>query len=138
MLIRTEPRHPGIRLLGAIYGAIVLGFLAGAWVLDVVRLPLPECHFRRFTGLPCVSCGSTRCYVAAAHGHLLTAFLYNPLIFVVSVSLLVWGAWSIIATVRRLPGWRVELTRGERRAFAMAVVFTVLANWIYLILTLPE
>jgi hypothetical protein len=40
----------------------------------------PICFFHRTTGLLCAGCGSLRALHQLLHGHLLTAFRFNPLI----------------------------------------------------------
>ena len=37
--------------------------------------------FHEITGLPCVTCGMTRCGIQFFHGHFLTALKWNPLVF---------------------------------------------------------
>ncbi len=40
----------------------------------------PKCSFYYFTGLYCPGCGSQRALHALLHGHLSTAFAFNPLL----------------------------------------------------------
>jgi hypothetical protein len=58
------------------------------------------CPFRALTGLPCPGCGMTRAWVAAAHGHVVDSFLYNPygLAFFLIAAFLV--AWRLVSLVR--------------------------------------
>ncbi len=102
--------------------------LAVAW-----DLPLPACRFHAVTGLPCMSCGSTRAALALTHGEWLEALRLNPLavaaFLAVTVAFLLGCADAafgsrLLAAARqrlgRLPGWRL---------LAAAVAL----NWLYLI-----
>ena len=104
--------------------------LAVAW-----QWPLPGCRFHAVTGLPCMSCGSTRAALALTHGEWLEAMRLNPLaclaFLAVATAFLLWCADAsfgsrLLSTARqwlsRLPGWRL---------FAVAVAL----NWAYLILS---
>src|SRR5215469_5197290 len=53
--------------------------IAVAWF--VVGLPWPRCVFHEVTGMPCVTCGMTRCAIQFFHGHFLAALKWNPLVF---------------------------------------------------------
>ena len=43
------------------------------------------CVFRRFTGLPCPSCGMTRSYLALFSGDIKNAFFMHPLFWLVPI-----------------------------------------------------
>lgn len=43
----------------------------------------PACMFRTLTGLACPGCGSTRALHQLLHGHIVNAFVLNPLLLVV-------------------------------------------------------
>ncbi len=92
-------------------------------------LTLPPCLFKRLTGWPCPSCGFTRGTLAFLHGHLVQAWLYNPLLF----SFL--GTASAIVFIRALTGKspRVLLTRAERAAAWATMSILFAANWLYVI-----
>ena len=91
--------------------------------------PPPLCLFRRVTGYPCPTCGSTHMVLAIAQGRLREAAGYNPLMF----------ALAILATIllvlrigfRRRIIWITSVR--SRRILASALVLAVLANWIYLL-----
>lgn len=124
--------------LGAVYALIVLGFVAGGWIVSNTFIVLPPCAFRQLTGLPCMTCGSTRCFTAISEGHFLEAFLFNPLVFAASVFLIVWGTGRAVSG---MTGWQMpelRLTPDRRRGLVPIVLALVVANWIYLIFTLPE
>jgi len=88
------------------------------------------CLLKRLTGLPCPTCGFTRGAVSLLHGHILQAWLYNPLLYSVL------ALFAVVVAIRLVlaRSVRVSLSRTERRAawiLAMALFF---ANWAYVIL----
>ncbi len=120
---------------------VVLGFVVLSFAAQLAvrwNFPLPQCLFRKFTGLPCLSCGCTRSLTAWSQLDVATAFYFNPLFFLLCIGLLAWLAIAMVdhfsgrrllealqARVRRWPVWRV-------------LIALVLANWLYLCLALPR
>ncbi|HOK05383.1 MAG TPA: DUF2752 domain-containing protein [Victivallales bacterium] len=43
---------------------------------------LPDCMFKKITGLPCPTCGMSRAFCCLSRGNFLSAFYYNPLSFI--------------------------------------------------------
>lgn len=124
--------HPLWLTLAGVVLALIAHF-AMLW-----RLPFPQCLLRRFTGLPCPTCGCTRSLAAWAEFDLGAALRFNPLFFFACVGLLLWlAAWVVErvsgraflaaprACAARWPWWRILL--------ALAA-----ANWVYLCFTLPR
>ena len=123
---------PGALPLGAILAGI--GVLAGAAVglLHLDALPFTVCVFKLTTGLPCVTCGSTRALGRLVHGDLYGAWLMNPLAASGALALLPWAAADLLLMMRgRALG--VELAPAAARAARIAVVAAALANWAYLV-----
>lgn len=92
---------------------------------------LPPCPFRALTGIPCLSCGTTRAAVAMLHGRPLDALLLNPLAALAGAAFLSGGllapAWILFggpvpAPPRPLPLWA--------RA---ALVAALAANWAWVV-----
>src|SRR5262245_9588196 len=118
-----------------------LGFVAltaGVQLAARWQIPFPPCLLRKFTGIPCPTCGCTRSLLAWSHFDLAAAFRFNPLFFVVCLGLLAWlGLWLLErftgrawlarcnALLRSGPAWKIFI--------ALAVV-----NWLYLWLKLPR
>ena len=123
---------------GAVAAApIVAAVLAVCAVLGTtwLRLGLPTvpCLFQVSTGLPCLTCGTTRLCEALLAGDVLSAASWNPLVF---VGLSVTTLWALVSTGRWLLGfgsWSVVLDGRERVAVRLALVPLVAANWTYLI-----
>lgn len=84
-------------------------------------LGLPACGFKRFTALPCATCGMTTAFSHAANGHLIAAFGVQPagtvlalltaMTAVVAGAALVFG-FSLAPLGRFIANRRVVLTLG--------------------------
>ena len=132
-LVRAQPDHRG-RPYGPMVGAalLVVGLPAAAWLR--LGLPVPVCTLKHWTGLPCMTCGSTRLAQALLRGDLLEAAAWNPLVFGALAVVAVWAAASTVRAVLGLPSWRVVLAAGERRAVGLSAGSVVVAGWVYLVL----
>ncbi len=60
---------------------VSIGSLGAAALWFTLGFPWPRCVFHQLTGLPCVTCGMTRCGIQFFHGHFLAASKWNPLVF---------------------------------------------------------
>lgn len=114
--------------------------LAGSAVI-LVQILLPpslqlRCPFHRWTGLPCPTCGATRCVQQIVDGEWMAAWQTQPLVF---AALLFWGtllAGYAVACLLGLPVVRVRLERrSERRALWFGLLLFMIGNWIYLLVT---
>ena len=66
------------RLFAAAAAALAVGLL---YAYDPAATTwFPSCPFRALTGLLCPLCGTLRAAHAVLHGHLVAAFLLNPLV----------------------------------------------------------
>lgn len=87
----------------------------------------PFCVFHRVTGWECPGCGGLRAAHQLLHGHIATAFKYNPLVVAAAPVVLVWA-------VRRWfkgPGEPVSHLIMARRAwvaFCVLVLFWIVRN----------
>ena len=125
--VTRRPAWPAGLMLGfALWVAVSLGVMAAA---ESAGRSFTLCHFKRWTGLPCPTCGTTRAAGRMLCGDPVGAWLCNPLIVTAGAG---YGALLIL---RVLFGRRVVLRLSRRRralAWAAAGVL-VLANWAYLI-----
>jgi hypothetical protein len=116
----------------AIVSGVALGALA---VLTLVYLfdPssagfFPPCIFRMITGFECPGCGSTRGLHALLHGDVVTAWNFNPLMFVVVPLIALFAAWEGLrfagVKMRPLnpPTWSIWML------VVVAVVFAIVRN----------
>ena len=115
--------------------AVSLGALALAAGWFVLGLPWPRCIFHELTGLPCVTCGMTRCAIQFFHGHFLAAFKWNPLVFTALCGVIGFDAYAVAMLVTRAPRLRIHLSTQREKTFLRASVVSALAlNWMYLLL----
>ncbi|MHC4244968.1 MAG: DUF2752 domain-containing protein [Planctomycetota bacterium] len=124
-------RRPPWPLWAVLIVVIWMGLGAAAVVLIAhLGRPVELCLIKRFTGLACPTCGFTRGVLSFLQGHVVRAWLYNPLLF--SVLGLFFAATAVrLILARRV---RVYLTNTERQ-IAWIVSFALLfVNWAYVIL----
>ena len=94
------------------------------WLMETHRqLGLPECNFKRITGLPCPSCGMTSSFALLMHGDLVNSLKANAvgtLLALVCLAYIPWALWSA------LRGRRLWIVSFERVLLRLVVVFLVL------------
>jgi hypothetical protein len=123
---------PGGLPLGAILAGITLLAAVAVGLLHLDGLPFTVCVFKLTTGLPCVTCGTTRALGRLFHGDLAGAWRMNPLAAAGALALLPWAAADLVLMIRgRALG--VDLAPPFARAARVAVVAAALANWAYLV-----
>jgi hypothetical protein len=124
----NEPDHE------LIWFAVSAASIAGAAVWLGLALPWPRCAFLAVTGLPCVTCGATRCTIAFLHGDFLSALRWNPLAFVAFCALIAFDLYAAIVLVGQTLRWRiVDWTVTEKNLARIAVISLLALNWIYLL-----
>jgi Protein of unknown function (DUF2752) len=97
-------------------------------------MPWPGCWVRRLTGLPCPTCGATRCATSLAHGDLAGAWRHNPLIFVCYGGTLLVNLYAAAVLLFRLRRLRLaNVPVKVKRALSAVVIIALTANWIYLL-----
>jgi len=118
-----------------IWFTVSVGSLALAIAWFAFGLPWPRCLFHELTGLPCATCGMTRCAIQFFHGHFLAALKWNPLVFTALCGVLAFDAYAFAALATRAPRWRLSFsTRQAKTVVRIAVVSFVILNWLYLLL----
>lgn len=90
------------------------------------------CLWKRVTGLPCAGCGGTRAADALLHGDLVAAFVMNPAVSAGILLFALLAAYACGVLLFRLKPLRPALLRGQ--GWRAAVLATLAANWIYLLL----
>jgi hypothetical protein len=129
---RRAPERSG-QAVGALVGGMLLAGMLLAEVWLRFGLPLPVCRFREWTGIPCMTCGSTRLVDALLSGHVLEAAALNPLVFSGLAALALWAVLSAVRVIFGLPTWRVVLARWERRALLLVAATALAVGWVYVI-----
>ena len=134
--MRLQWRHRSINELDheLIWLAVSVASIAGAVVWLAFALPWPRCLFKAVTGLPCVTCGSTRSMVEFLHGHFWAALRWNPLAFAAICGLVIFDLYAAIVLMGRTARLRVvDWTVAEKNAARIAVISLLALNWIYLL-----
>ena len=77
------------------------------------------CPFHVLTGYDCPFCGAQRMMLALVHGDVVSAFMYNPVLFcmIPYFALVLSGAFS-----KKAAGWKMT-----KLCYSNRVVFTVIA-----------
>ena len=104
---------------------VIAGCVAFAHVFGYTLCPM-----KRWLGVPCPTCGTTRAFVRLLHGDVGGAFALQPLVMGI-VCLLVPAALA----VWMMPGARCVktfwLSAVRMPVFWLAVAAALLANWVY-------
>jgi hypothetical protein len=119
-----------IALLWAVSAAAAL-VLRPFW-LAVAPL-VPPCPFRLLTGVPCLTCGTTRAAVAFLDARPLDALAANPLAAIAGAAFTLGGLAAPLWTASRLPV--PDLGAPLARSTKVAIVAALLANWAWVIAT---
>lgn len=124
------PRRPSWPMWAA---GVFLGWaaLAGtaAFLANLAGHNAPLCVFKRLTGIPCPTCGSTRIAIRLARGDLAQAWCYNPLVFTVAVVFIA----GLLVRVMLGRAVVVDLSRRQRAAAWVLAAAAVLVNWTHVI-----
>ena len=127
---RLERKEVDYELVWLSTSLVSLG-MAVAWF--TLGLPWPLCVFHQLTGLPCLTCGMTRCGIEFFHGHLLAALKWNPLIFALLWGVIAFDLYAFTAIALRRPRLRILFRQAEKK-YARGVLVAALAlNWFYLL-----
>src|SRR6266496_2936175 len=127
--------NPGETDHELIWLAVSLGSLALATVWFSLGLPWPRCVFHTITGLPCATCGMTRCAIQFFHGHFLAAWRWNPLVFTAICGLTAFDLYAFATLATRGPRLRICFDTKTAKTFVrIAVISALVLNWIYLLM----
>lgn len=123
-------RKPSVPLAAGIVGAVWFGFVVTA-VLAAQRFntPLELCLFKRITGIPCPTCGSTTGGMLILQGHFLQGWLANPFVYT-AVPLIGLHLLFQIITGYSI---RFRYTKRERTVVTFLLAAAILGNWAYLV-----
>ena len=118
---------PAWKIIGVLVAAVIVAVFAQFY--DPGTTHLVVCPFHYVTGLHCPGCGSMRSVHAMAHGHILEAIGYNPLLWVF-VPVLIYQIFILPFAVSHNRHWP-DLFGNARRGwiiFAVIIAFWVLRN----------
>jgi uncharacterized protein DUF2752 len=127
---RLERKEIDYELVWLSASLVSLG-VAVAWF--TLGLPWPLCVFHQLTGLPCLTCGMTRCGIEFFHGHFFAALKWNPLVFAFLWGVIAFDLYALAAIALRRPRLRILFRQAEKK-YARGVLVAALAiNWFYLV-----
>ena len=93
------------------------------------------CLFKRITGLPCPSCGSTRSVLSILNGDYIGALLWNPFGLIILSILFLAPLWILYDVVLRKDSLLQVYNRIEiflrRKWIAIPLILLVILNWIW-------
>ena len=127
----SVPRWPPWPLWACLLVAIWVALGSAVVCLSTqLHKPVQLCLFRALTGLPCLTCGTTRSVMSLLQGRFVQAWLYNPMMFSGMVMF-------FVATLARIVlgrSVRVHLNEPQRTLVWIAAAILLLSNWAYVIL----
>jgi hypothetical protein len=134
MQLRRRQLGPGEPDYELIWFVVSVGSLAFAAVWLALGLPWPRCVFHELTGLPCATCGMTRCAIQFFHGHFLAALRWNPLMFAFLCGLAAFDLYALAVLVTGAPRLRICFCGGRAKTVGRVAVISALGlNWFYLL-----
>lgn len=100
--------------------------LLGAWVARTFGLQLPACPLKEHLGIPCATCGITRCVLALSTGRWAEAFHWHP----VAVVLVLLSPLAMAWDLRRAWAGRPYPPLPDSLAARLGVAGLFLGTWI--------
>src|SRR5437660_10337463 len=98
--------------------------IAAAWF--ALGLPWPHCIFLALTGHPCLTCGATRCAIAFFHADFLSAWRWNPLVFVFLSGLSIFDAYASAFLATRSARLRIVRFTAVEKQFSRSLAIILL------------
>jgi hypothetical protein len=93
------------------------------------------CLFKRVTGIPCPSCGSTRSVLSILKGDFVEALLWNPFGLIIMAILVLAPLWIIYDIVFHKDSFFQVYNHTEiflrRKWIAVPLILMVILNWIW-------
>ena len=113
---------------------VSLACAAAAWAWLHFAMPLPKCVLHQLTGLPCPTCGGTRCVRHLTHGAWTAAFLINPFVFLALGGTALYDIYAAIVLALRLPRLRFDhISARTGNLVRISFLAALLLNWAWLI-----
>jgi hypothetical protein len=128
---RWRPLLREDRQIAALWGVLAVSSLLLRPLWLALAPALPPCPFRALTGIPCLSCGTTRAALAVLHGDIVNALAINPLATLAGAGFIVGGLAAPMWTSLSLPLPRIAAP--PPRALRIALVAALLLDWAWVI-----
>jgi hypothetical protein len=119
---------------------IILSIAGYAWLIlnyYHISTSIPSmdiCLFKKITGIPCPSCGSTHSLVFLLNGNFKEAVVANPLGILLALMLIIFPVWIIIDILANKAGFYFFYSKAEallrKKRIAIPAIVFVLAIWI--------
>jgi len=107
-----------------------IGLLLIYLLHSLSHLNIQLCLFRRIFGFECPSCGVTRAFLSASRGDFLTALSHNPLMFVLTLLVLIYMVLKLIFNI----SVKLVCSKREQNTIFIIFILLLLLNWLYIIL----
>jgi hypothetical protein len=111
-----------------------MALLALGQVSSQFEIPIPLCPLKHITGIPCPTCGGTRAVKALAHGAVLAALRWNPLVAIAALAAIPALLYAAYVILFRSPRIRLMFAPADQRLLRTAAWIAILANWAFLII----
>lgn len=134
MQLRLRELGPGEPDYELIWFVVSVGSLAFAAAWLTLGLPWPRCVFHEITGLPCATCGMTRCAIQFFHGHFLAALKWNPLVFAFLCGVAAFDLYALAVLGTGAPRLRIVCGGKAKTVGRVAAISALGLNWFYLLL----
>jgi len=128
---RWRPLLREDRQIAALWGVLAVSSLLLRPLWLALAPALPPCPFRALTGIPCLSCGTTRAALAVLHGDVVNGLAINPLATLAGAGFIVGGLAAPMWTSLSLPLPRIAAP--PPRALRIALVAALLLDWAWVI-----
>ena len=119
---------------------LLLSFSGYGWILwnlfngGITQGSLNPCLFRKITGIPCPSCGTTHSVLSIIKGDFGAAFYQNPLGFLLALMLVIIPVWIIIDLITGGDSFLLFYKKTEtflrNRWVAIPAIILVMIIWI--------
>jgi len=123
---------------------LFLSFAGYLWIAYLIHFDLTSemesnsintCVFKYMTGLPCPSCGMSRSVISVIQARFKDALFWNPLGYIMTLSMLVFPLWIIIDLIKNKSSFlkfylKVEsYFRIKWIAYTFILIMIVLWGW---------
>jgi hypothetical protein len=130
-LEHSRPKSP----VHIIWGGLAILLMAAGGLARNHLQGLPECVFKDITGIPCLTCGGTRSIAALSRFDFVGSFVFNPLAMVSALTAILFSLLILLGMIFKR-AFNLSLTAAEARVLRYSAGATIVANWLYLIVSM--